>query len=139
MPNSITGGCLCGKIRYTVSQPLKNIIACHCTHCQKTSGSGASFNTLVPKSALTFTSGQPKVYVDTAQSGNTLYRNFCGDCGSPIFSQRAKMPETLVLKVGTLDISDDMKIVMNIWTNSARPWMHIDSATECHPENRPIK
>lgn len=139
MTNTITGGCLCGKIRYEVSQPLLNIIACHCTHCQKASGAGASHNSLVPKSALTFTSGQPKVFADTAQSGNILKRYFCGDCGSPIYSQRANAPEMMVLKVGTLDVPGDMKLTMNIWTNSARPWMHIDPAIDCHPENRPVK
>ncbi len=139
MSDSIAGGCLCGKIRYTVSQPLQNIIACHCTHCQKASGGGASYNAVIPVSAVSFTSGQPKVYQDIAQSGNILKRAFCGDCGSPIYSQREKVPEMMVLKVGTLDDSDDMKLIMNIWTNSARPWMHIDPATECHPENRPVK
>lgn len=139
MTNSITGGCLCGKIRYSVSQPLLNIIACHCTNCQKASGTGASFNAAVPTSAVTFTSGQPKLYEDIAQSGNILKRYFCSECGSPIYSQREKVPEMMVLKVGTLDDSKDMKLIMNIWTNSAQPWMHIDPATECHPENRPVK
>ena len=139
MPNSASGGCLCGKIRYTVNHPLQNIVACHCTHCQKTSGAGASFNAAVPTAAVTFTSGQPKLYEDTAQSGNILKRYFCGDCGSPIYSQRAKAPEMMILKVGTLDDSTDMKVFMNIWTRSARPWMHIDPLTECHPESRPVK
>lgn len=37
-------------------------------------------------------------------------------------------------KVGTLDVSGDMILAMNIWANSARPWMHLDPATECRPE-----
>jgi len=139
MSVEITGGCLCGKIRYTVSQPVQNVIVCHCTNCQKASGTGASHNTVVPTSAVTFTSGEPKFFADTAKSGNTLYRYFCGDCGSPIYSQRAKVPEMMVLKVGSLDDTDAMKLIMNIWTNSARPWVHIESTTECHPENRPVK
>ena len=139
MPEPIAGGCLCGKIRYTVSQPMQNIIACHCTHCQKVSGAGASHNVLVPTRAVTFTSGQPKRFADTAQSGNILNRYFCGDCGSPIYSQREKVPEMMVLKIGTLDAPGDMHVVMNIWTSSARPWMYIDPATERHPQNRPIK
>ena len=138
MSNPITGGCLCGKIRYEVSQPLQNIIACHCTHCQKASGAGASHNAVLPTSALTFTSGQPRLYADTAQSGNILNRYFCGDCGSPIVSQREKVPGMMVLKVGTLDTPGDMKLVMNIWTSSARPWMHMDPSIECHTENRPV-
>lgn len=139
MPDPIAGGCLCGKIRYELSQAPQNVIACHCTHCQKISGAGSSHNAVVATSAVKFTSGQPKRFRDTAQSGNILYRYFCGDCGSSLYSQREKMPEMTILKVGTLDKAGDMKLVMNIWTNSARPWMHIDPATERHPENRPIK
>ena len=139
MSDPVTGGCLCGNIRYTVSQPLTSIIACHCTHSQRASGAGASHNAAVPTSAVTFTAGKPKVFADTAQSGNILYRHFCGDCGSPIYSQREKSPGMMVLKVGTLDESDDAKLVMNIWTSSARPWMPIDPKTEQYPENRPVK
>ena len=139
MPNGITGGCLCGGIRYSVGAPVDKIIACHCTHCQKASGSGASHNAVVPTGAVTFTAGKPKRFADTAQSGNILNRYFCADCGSPIYSQREKVPDMMVLKVGTLDDPRDLKLVMNIWTNSARPWMHRDPAVEHHPENRPVK
>ena len=134
----ITGGCLCGAIRYTISQPVEVVSACHCTHCQKASGTGASHNALVPTSAVSFTAGKPKAYKDTAENGNTLYRHFCGDCGSPIYSQREKMPELMVIKVGTLDDTSGMKLTTNIWTRSARPWMHIDPAAVNHPQNRPV-
>ncbi|MBE0614974.1 MAG: GFA family protein [Burkholderiales bacterium] len=139
MSVAITGGCLCGNIRYSVSAPVEKIIACHCTHCQKASGAGASHNAVVPSSAVSFTAGKPRLFADTAQSGNILNRYFCADCGSPIYSQRAKVPEMMVLKVGTLDAPENMNLVMNIWTKSARPWMHRDPAAENHPENRPVK
>lgn len=139
MAESITGGCLCGKIRYSINQSVQNIVACHCTHCQKASGSGVSHNAIVPASNFAITSGQPKVYADTADSGNKLYRAFCPDCGSPIYSQREKTPEVMVVKVGTLDDSSAMKLVMNIWTRSARPWVDISPDTEQHATNRPVK
>ncbi|TRZ57077.1 MAG: hypothetical protein D4S02_14150 [Rhodocyclaceae bacterium] len=139
MTEPITGGCLCGNIRYSISQPVEKIIACHCTHCQKASASGASHNTVVPAGAFKITTGTPKLFADTADSGNILNRYFCGDCGSAIYNQRTKTPEMVVVKVGTLDDSSQMKLVMNIWTKSARPWMTIDPATECHAENRPVK
>ena len=138
MTQTTTGGCLCGAIRYSINQAVEVISACHCTHCQKASGTGASHNALVSASAVTFTSGKTKVYTDTAESGNTLYRHFCGDCGSPIYSQREKMPELMVIKVGTLDDTSGMKLTTNIWTRSARPWMHIDPAATNHSQNRPV-
>lgn len=139
MGETITGGCLCGKIRYSISQSVQNIIACHCTHCQKASGAGMSHNTVVPSSAYTITSGQPKVYEDTADSGNILFRAFCPDCGSSLYSQREKSPEMMIVKVGSLDDSNDMKLIMNIWTRSARPWSHISPDAENFPQSRPVK
>ncbi len=139
MSQPITGGCLCGAIRYTVSEPVQNIIACHCVNCRKATGSGASHNAILPMSAVTFTQGKTKVFTDTADNGNKLYRHFCGDCGSPIMSQRAAVPERTVLKAGTLDAPEQLKITMDVWTRSALPWMHIDPATEHFTHNRPIR
>jgi hypothetical protein len=137
MSESVTGGCLCGRIRYTVGQPIEKVIACHCTHCQKISGTASSHNAVVPASAFTLTAGTPKRYADTADSGNTLFRHFCADCGSSLYSQREKSPEMVVLKVGTLDSHADMKLVMNIWTKSARPWLALDPEVPQFVENRP--
>lgn len=137
MSETLNGGCLCGAIRYEISQALPSIVACHCTHCQKASGSGASHNAILPAEAFHLRSGQPKHFSDTAESGNRLLRHFCGDCGSPIFSQREYAPGIVVLKVGSLDESSNMRVVMDIWTRSARPWMHIDSDSVQHSEGRP--
>jgi hypothetical protein len=133
MSTTITGGCLCGAIRYTVDVPITELRACHCTNCQKASGAGGSVNAVIPSSALHFTQGTPRVFASRADSGRILNRHFCGDCGSPIYSQRATTPETVVLRAGTLDAAGDMKITVNIWTRSARPWSHIDPATQQFP------
>ena len=49
------------------------------------------------------------------------------------------MPEMTVLKAGTLDDASGLKLAMNIWTDSALPWMHLDPAIEKHQKNRPMK
>ena len=133
MTTPLTGGCLCGAIRYAVDVPISELRACHCTHCQKASGAAGSVNAVIPSAAFKITQGAPKRYDAKADSGRTLYRFFCGDCGSPIYSQRATAPETAVLRAGTLDSSGDMKITANIWTRSARPWAHIDPASAQFP------
>ena len=134
-----TGGCLCGAIRYAVAARLKNVIACHCSHCRRISGAGASHNAAIPSSAMSITAGKPKMYADTADSGNRLNRFFCADCGSSLYSRRDKVPEMTILKVGTLDDASGLALAMNIWADSALPWMHIDPAVEKHPKNRPLK
>jgi hypothetical protein len=133
MTAKLAGSCLCGAIRYSVDVPVTELRACHCVHCQKTSGAGGSVNAVIPSSAFTITQGAPKRYAALADSGRTLYRYFCGDCGSPIYSQRATTPETVVVRAGTLDNAPDMKIATTIWTRSKRPWAWIDPSSKQFP------
>jgi hypothetical protein len=130
---TMTGSCLCRAIRYEVSVPIAELRACHCKDCQKSSGTGGSVNAMIPSSAFRITQGTPKRYSVTADSGRTLHRFFCGDCGSPLFSRREIVPETTSLRIGTLDNAPPMNITVNIWTSSARPWAHIDAATQQFP------
>ena len=129
----LTGSCLCRAIRYEVSVPITELRACHCKDCQKSSGAGGSVNAMMPSSGLRLTQGAPKRFTVTADSGRTLHRFFCGDCGSPLFSRRELTPETTSLRIGTLDDAPVMKITANIWTRSARPWAHIDPASAQFP------
>ncbi|MDQ5850052.1 MAG: GFA family protein [Pseudomonadota bacterium] len=133
MPALLTGSCLCGAIRYTVGVPVTELRACHCTHCQKASGAAGTVNAVLPSTAFKITQGTPKRYDAKADSGRTLYRYFCGDCGSPLYSQRPTTPEMTVVRAGTLDDSSGMKIATHIWTRSARPWAYIDPATKQFP------
>ena len=94
-------------------------------------------NAAVPSAEFKITQGTPKRFTGVADSGRTLHRYFCGDCGSPIYSHRNPNPGFVVVRAGSLDDSSGMKITGNIWTASARPWDYIDSSTECHPGNMP--
>jgi len=133
MTAALTGSCLCGTIGYEIDAPVTELRACHCVHCQKTSGAGGSVNAVVPGSSFRITRGKPKRYEAHADSGRTLYRHFCGDCGSPIYSQHANSSEFVVVRVGTIDAASPMKITTNIWTKSARPWAYIDPASKQFP------
>lgn len=135
MTAPLAGGCLCGAIRFTVRAPVSGLRACHCTHCQKTSGTGSSVNAVIQSRDFTLTQGTPRCYAARADSGRTLLRYFCGDCGSPIYSQRQENTERMVVRAGAFDDSSAMRITSHIWTRSARPWSHIDPALEQLPGN----
>jgi hypothetical protein len=125
-----SGGCLCGAIRYAVTSPITALRICHCTHCQKNTGTGASVNAVLASSDFRITQGTPKRFTTKADSGRTLMRHFCGDCGSPLYAYREVSPERIVLKAGTLDDTSAMKVTAHIWTGSARPWSYIDPSCE---------
>ena len=79
------GGCLCGAVRYVLKGEPRAIAICHCTHCQRQSGSLFSFNLVIRKADYE-QSGETMVYVDKGDSGQPVYRHFCGRCGSPILA-----------------------------------------------------
>jgi hypothetical protein len=80
----------------------------------------------VPKGSLKFEKGTLSSYDDTGDSGQPVIRNFCGNCGSPIFSEAAVMPELDILKAGTLDDTSWLQPQMNLYCDSAQSWVSID-------------
>ena len=129
----LTGSCLCGAIRYTIDADVKELRACHCRSCQKQSGAQGTVNAVLPSSVFKLTQGKPKRFTAVADSGRTLHRYSCGDCGSGVFSQREASPEMVVVRAGTFDNAPDMKISAHIWTKSARNWAYMDPSSAQHP------
>ena len=118
-----SGGCLCGNIRYTLKTDPALTVVCHCTHCQKASGSAFSTNLVVQRADIEFSGGDMSVFDDKADSGNILKRSFCPKCGSSIMSESRGRPGSAVLKAGTLDDPSAVRPTMQIWTRSAQPWV----------------
>jgi len=127
------GGCLCGAIRYTIAAPITELRACHCTNCQKSSGAGGSVNAMIQSSSFKLDQGSPRRFAGKADSGRTLFRFFCGDCGSPLYSQREIAPELMNIRAGTLDDSSGLKVTASIWTRSARSWGHVEPSSKQFP------
>jgi len=131
------GGCLCGAVAYEVDQDLSDVIVCHCTDCQKASGSGASHNVVIQSANLAWTRGEPATFAKVVDSGRTLTRFFCRDCGSQLFSQRSTNPDMMVLKAGCLDDTSALRPVMDIWVKSAGPLVLRNPDLPQHDGNRP--
>ena len=95
---SKTGQCLCGAIQYELQNPPAMSGVCHCKNCQRQAGSAFSTLAGVAKSDFVLKSGEMKLYSDSdTDSGNTVERYFCGDCGSPIYSAVPGSPDGFFL------------------------------------------
>jgi hypothetical protein len=116
------GGCLCGAVRYELKGEPRAIAVCHCTHCQKQSGGLFSFN-VVFREADYAQSGETTVYMDKGDSGQPVYRHFCGRCGSPILTKVAEAPGMVVLRAGTLDNIDGLQPQTEVYTDHAAKWL----------------
>ena len=119
------GGCACGAIRFEVNAPIIAIGACHCHKCQKASGGGPNYVALAPKGALNIVQGTPKVFEAKGDSGATVGRVFCGDCGTPLWSIPAYEPFTPV-KLGALDDTAGLALDMHIFVESAPDWHNLN-------------
>lgn len=133
MPAPYEGGCACSAIRYTVSQEPLISYCCHCTECQKRTSSAFGVSAMVTADSLTIEQGAPRQRTRKGDSGNELTVNFCGDCGTSLFSAPAARPQIRVLYAGTLDTPGELPIQLNIWTDSAMPWVHIDPGLPKEP------
>ncbi len=123
-PKNVTGGCLCGKVRYEAQVFLKSAFYCHCRICQKSSGQPAEITVPIKAGTLVFTNSKPKYYV-SSQHGQ---RGFCGECGSRIVWQ-ALQPENdwlTNIDVGSLDNPADVKPSNHIFVDTRLPWYIID-------------
>src|SRR5262249_38221255 len=116
------GGCLCGAVRYVLKREPQGAGICHCTHCQKQSGSAFSINLFV-KEADYDQNGETRFYVDVGDSGLPLDRHFCGNCGSPIVTRPHNLPGIVVVKVGTLDTVKAIQPKTEIYTDHAAEWL----------------
>jgi hypothetical protein len=134
--HSKEGGCLCGAVRYRIDGPILMTAVCHCTHCQRQSGSVLSFNVMVDE-AHYHQQGSTKVYEDRGDSGKPVWRHFCGDCGSPILSRLGVRPGLLAVKGGTLDSLEGLKPAARLYCRHAPGWLDELGAVEGFAENPP--
>ena len=111
-----TGGCLCGGVRYASSSAPLAMLYCHCKDCQRCTGGPFAAVVVVPKSAVSITQGEPKSYSVTGEAGGVVYRRFCPDCGSPLFSGLEGDENLFALKAGSMDDSSGLEPMMHIWT-----------------------
>ena len=125
MTTSMTGGCLCGAVRYAINAEPAMQAVCHCSHCQRQAGSAFSTIVGVPEAAVTVTKGALKSYIDHGESGKAVERQFCGTCGSPLFSLVEVAPGMTFVKSGTLDDTSFFQPAMQLWTRSKQDWVDI--------------
>jgi hypothetical protein len=119
----LEGGCLCGAVRYVLKGAPQASAICHCTHCQKQSGSLFSFNLFIAESDYE-QHGETKAFEDRGDSGQISYRHFCGSCGSSIITKVALMPGQVLVKAGTLDNLAELPTPqVEIYTDRAVEWL----------------
>lgn len=118
-----SGHCLCQAVSYHFDCEPISAVHCHCSDCQKATGSGFATVFSVPEAAISI-SGQEHLtaFAVQAPSGKRVQRSFCKICGSPLFTHAESNPGYIWIKAGSLTESSWLKPQIACWTGSAASW-----------------
>ena len=132
MANSelITGGCACRNIRYEYPGEQILSVNCHCSNCQRASGTGYAAIIVVWKDQFEITNGEVSYYIREPEDGDYLRRGFCAACGSPVSMLRQTRPKLAYILAGSLDSPERYQPSMNIFTDEAHSWDAMDGSLE---------
>jgi hypothetical protein len=122
-----TGGCLCGAVRYEITQAPGMVYTCHCTHCQRATGGAFSIGVVVADEAFFVAGSELKPVKRTADSGRVATTWVCPECGTWLGGGGKKPREPAVggfrtVRGGTLDDTSWLQPTVHFWTRSAQTW-----------------
>jgi hypothetical protein len=132
----ITGACGCGAVRFEVSEPFLGATYCHCTRCQRRTGTGASANARAKADAFRILAGEDRIRSWEPPDGAAKF--FCGDCGSALFSRTSIDADTVGVRLGALDSDPGIRPAAHQFVAYAAAWEPIpDDGLPRHPERTP--
>ncbi|SDY61489.1 GFA family protein [Citreimonas salinaria] len=131
----LTGGCQCGAVRYAIGSAPLTFYVCHCTDCQRQSGS-AFGESLQVRVADLDAQGDTAAFERVAGSGRRMRCTFCPACGTRLWHARAEGSDFASLKAGTLDDTGWLRPAAHIFTASRQPWVALTPAPLAY-EGRP--
>ncbi|HEX5249168.1 MAG TPA: GFA family protein [Gaiellales bacterium] len=129
----LTGGCLCGGVRFRVDAPLVVATYCHCTRCQRRTGTAASAQARIQPGSLTVTRGEELIRTYAPPDG--FPKLFCGACGSALWSRSPDDPDIVSVRLGAFDGDPGIRPSLRQFCAYAAAWEDIpDDGLPRHPE-----
>jgi len=120
MNEPITGGCLCGEVRYEVDRPFLKAGHCHCVRCRKHSGAAVSTQARVLKEQFRLVSGAE--FLRVYGKGQGAVKVFCKNCGSSLFGGEWPDGSEVSIRMGTLDDDPGIRPQFHTFVESIAPW-----------------
>lgn len=133
MTGAMEGGCQCGHVRYRLEGEPLGLSVCHCTGCQRQSGSAFGMSLNVPSAGFRLLTGELAKFTTLCDSGRTKECAFCPRCGTRIHHRG--MDALLSLKPGTLDDTSWLEPGAHYWTRSKQPWVPVPEQARCFPDD----
>jgi hypothetical protein len=132
----LTGGCLCGGVRFEVDAPLVSSGWCHCTRCQRRTGGSPSAQARVAPGSLRLLSGEELLGAYRPADGFAKF--FCSACGAHLWSRSPTDEQVVSVRLGAFDSDPGIRPSYRQFTAYAPPWDTIpDDGLPRYPEARP--
>jgi hypothetical protein len=129
----LEGGCLCGQVRYRVTEAPLDSGYCHCRMCQRSSGAPLQVSAEVPLTGFELTKGTLRAYRSSAWA----VRHFCPNCGSQITFRMAENPAYVSVNLGSLDRPEALRPRMHIWCRDRISWFEVADNLPRYDEDGP--
>jgi hypothetical protein len=131
----LTGACLCGAVRFEVTEPPLAAGYCHCTRCQRRTGSAAAVSAGLAPGSLRILSGDEHI-TDYAPPGGFV-KVFCSACGGALWSRHPDDPDRISVRMGVFDTDPGVRPSYRQFVAYAAPWEPIpDDGLPRFPEGR---
>jgi hypothetical protein len=133
----LSGGCLCGGVRFELTRPPSFAGYCHCTRCQRRTGAAASAQARSDGRAFRFVRGEQLVTVWQPRGGG-FEKCFCRDCGGHLFSRHPDDHTVMSIRLGAFDGDPGLRPSYRAFVAYAAPWEPLpDDGLERFAEGRP--
>ncbi len=133
MSGPVTGGCLCGAVRFRLDAPQRDVVLCHCGQCRRWHGHVGAY-TSVDGDAMTLTEQRGLAWF---RSSSFAQRGFCRDCGSSLFWQ-ADGKKIVSITAGALDAPTSLSTTLQIFTEDRGDYYVLDPAIPIRPKTPPV-
>lgn len=128
----LNGSCLCGGVRYELTEEPVWAHSCHCSRCRKATGTAFAANLFLPLAALSYTQGENLLRSFKPPEAKRFTHVFCSRCGSTLpFRNEAR--GLVGIPMGSLDDDPGYGLRAHIFVDSKAPWFTITDALEQHP------
>jgi hypothetical protein len=122
-PMALSGSCGCGAVRFEVAEPLVAAAYCHCTRCQKRTGTAVQASAKVVPGSVTVLAGEDLLR-DWSPPGG-LAKTFCGECGSHVFAREPESGEIVIVRMAAIDGDPGVRPAAHQFVAYAAPWEEI--------------
>lgn len=137
MSNQLEGGCLCGAVRFKTSQAPMRTLVCHCTFCQRVTGSSSYAESMFANDAVAFNAGKMSCYEHVSDSSQKkVFVHFCTRCGTTVSLTFERWPDVRAISRGCYDDPDAVTITSHIWTQSAQSGTALPEGVDCFVKAR---